>query len=836
MLSTTLARLTVLSLSFFVALPLLDAEPSPAVGGAVGSAVHWAFRPIHAPPPPPVSDAAKVSSPIDAFVIARLEAAGIAPSPEASRRVLARRAYYDLLGLPPSVEELVEFESDARPDAWERLVDRLLASPAYGERWARHWLDVARYADTKDLVLLYGQDAIRPFSYTYRDYVIRAINDDTPFDRFVLEQLAADRLDLGSETWRLGALGFLTLGRLFDNNPHDIYDDQIDTVSRGFLGLTVACARCHDHKYDPIGIDDYYALYGVFANSTRPLGDPLIEVPEGAAAIAFEAQYASARQALIDHIDREYASESRNARERFEDYLVHVATRPPDPLENSVFFMSLSPDQLRPQIIARWRKLLDERARPEDPVFGAWAELLAIDSAQFAARAPAVVAAVLERPLGIEPGTIHPALSAALASAQLREPADVARLWARVIHGAASGEESVSTGAGAIFAASARRELAGLVDGPLSPLWFPKSETYLYMSRVPRDRFHSLWLELDKIAVREPAASDRAMVLEDVEELSEPRIFARGNPTRPGAVVPRRYLRFLSTEGERPLSVGSGRLDLARAIVDPSGPLTARVIAQRIWMHHFGEPLVATPDDFGHRSEAPIHVELLDWLAARLIASGWSMKALHREILLSWTWRQSSEDRADARESDPENRLLWRRSRRRLEFEAFRDTLLAVSGRLDRTFYGRPVDIAADSDARRRTIYGLVDRQNLPELFRAFDFACPDQSVGRRPRTVAPQAALFAMNSEFVAVQIRAIAARQELRAIEDPRERVRKLYRIVFARDPDVEEEAISIAFVTSGAATGSAAGDTQESSELGPWERLAQVLLWTSELSWVD
>ena len=243
---------------------------------------HWAYQPVRRPVPPAVKTADRVRSPIDAFLLARLEAKGLGFAPPADTRILLRRLYYDLIGLPPTADEVATFSRAALGEpraAIESVVDRLLADPRYGERWGRHWLDVARYADTKDLVLLYGRDAIRPYAYTYRDYVVRALNEDVPYDEFIRDQLAADLAGPDLPRWRLGALGFLTLGRLFDNNPHDQIDDQIDTVTRGLLGLTVACARCHDHKYDAIKAADYYGLYGVFASTERPYALPLIEDP-----------------------------------------------------------------------------------------------------------------------------------------------------------------------------------------------------------------------------------------------------------------------------------------------------------------------------------------------------------------------------------------------------------------------------------------------------------------------------------------------------------------------------------------------------------------------------
>jgi hypothetical protein len=394
---------------------------------------HWAFQPIRTPPVPTLrTPNPSLRTPVDAFILARLEAAGLSPSPPADRRTLIRRASFDLLGLPPSPEEVAAFEADPAPDAYERLIDRLLASPHYGERWGRHWLDVARYADTKDGVLMFGDDRVRPFAYTYRDYVIRAFNDDLPFDRFIHEQLAADRIESSADPRRLAALGFLTLGRQFDNNVHDVIDDQIDTVTRGLLGLTVSCARCHDHKYDPIPTADYYSLYGVFASSEEPLVPPPLD-PDRRGPEAFETKYVAKQREIREMLDAQYALLSEAARARVADYLVHVATTEPDPLETAIYFLSLAPADLRPPLVARWRHFLGQRAKPDDPVFGPWHDLFALPDGRFASDAPAVLAGWQGREPGTRPGQVNPLVRDALAAATLAGKSDVARTYGNLL-------------------------------------------------------------------------------------------------------------------------------------------------------------------------------------------------------------------------------------------------------------------------------------------------------------------------------------------------------------------------------------------------------------------
>jgi hypothetical protein len=820
---------------------------------------HWSFRPIADPPVPGIRDADWPRSTIDAFILAKLEAAGLTHAPSADRRTLLRRAYYDLTGLPPTWDEVQAFEADPAPDAFERIVDRLLASPRYGERWGRHWLDVARYADTKDGVLMYGDDRIRPFAYTYRDYVIRALNDDTPFDRFIREQLAADQIEPPVEPWRLAAMGLLTLGRMYDNNIHDIIDDQIDTVSRGFLGLTVSCARCHDHKYDPIPTADYYSLYGVFASSEAPLELPLIEQPEQVAGGAeFEAQAAIKRAELRAMLDSQYDLLTETARQRTSDYLVKAATTPADPLETAIFFLSLAPEDLRPPITARWRRLLAERATADDPVFGPWHDLMAVlesDSGGMggaatreeqtepgdmggAATREEQLAAILEqwqsRPDGTAPGELNPLVRQALSSATLSSRADVARLYGDLLRRVYDESKVAASAAGTASPpddAAARGQLVALLVGRDSPTYFPKSQTRKYMSRQETDQFGGKVQELDRMAVTSTGAPPRAMVLNDMPVPQDPCIFTRGNPSQRGRNVPRQFLAVLSPAERTPFARGGGRLDLADAIASADNPLTARVIVNRVWMHHLGEPLVSTPSDFGTRSTPPVQAELLDHLATQFIRDGWSLKRLHRRIMLSAVYQQSSSPPADAAETargiDPDNRLLWRANRRRLDFESMRDTLLAVSGRLQDRGAGRPVDVAGDPANPFRTVYGLVDRQSLPGLFRAFDFAAPDQSIERRPRTMVPQQALFALNAPFVLRQARDLAARPEVAGAADDAARIAALYRAVLARDPTADETAACGEFV---------AGGTHDGSQVSAWEELAQVLLASNEVMYLD
>ena len=801
---------------------------------------HWAYQPVQRPTPPKVKASRRVQSPIDAFLLAKLEEKQLTFAPPADKRTLLRRVYFDLIGLPPTMDEIKAFERDRSRDAFAKVVDRLLASPRYGERWGRHWLDYARYADTKDLVLVYGKDALRPFAYTYRDYVIRAFNEDLPYDQFVRDQLAADQVEPKAEPWRLAAMGFLTLGRLFDQNPHDQIDDQIDTVTRGFLGLTVACARCHDHKYDAITQKDYYALYGVFASTERPYDLPLIEDPKTVVGgVEYEAQFGKARADLEKYVDEEFAKLTKIFRQRIGDYLARAATTKPDLTETAQFGLSLVPEDFRPTLMLRTRRLVDKRATPDDRVFGVWAVLMELPEEDFSAKATEALSALKNNATNSNPVILE-----ALGKATLTNKAAVAQAYGQTLRDVY--EESKKPTAGSPGLTADQRELLVLVTSVESPIWFPRRDTPDHMSRAEKDKWHGLVSNLDKLAVnatnRPPA---RAMVVADLPTPYESHVFRRGNPARLGEPAPRAFVKVLSGDEPKPFTRGSGRLELAQAIASPTNPLTARLFVNRVWMEHFGEPLVQSTADFGTRSEPPGNPALLDWLASEFMRTGWSVKQLHRAMLLSSAYQQGpassvtegkptrSKKNAEAQPAsrvDPENKLLWHYPRRRLNLEAMRDTLLAVSGRIDLTMGGLPVDATGDPLNCRRTVYGIVDRQNLPAMYRAFDFAVPDQCVERRPRTTVPQQALFAMNSAFVMEQVRALVTLPEVRGAKDPEERVEILFHKVLARTPTKAEVTRAVSFVSA------ADRDDIPKNGLGPWEQFTQVLLATNELLFVD
>jgi len=589
--------------------PARSLEPAPIDWDAARE--FWSFQPPRRHPPPEVPGAAALRDPLDAFVVAKLAAAGIAPSPEAERRVLIRRLTFDLTGLPPTADEVAAFVGDSGPLAYERLVDRLLASPHYGERWARMWLDIARYAEDQAHIVGSDSSLCYPNAYLYRDWVINAMNADMPYDAFVRQQLAADLLDPQDRASHV-ALGFIGLGpKYYRRNAPEVmaeeWEDRVDTVTRGLLGLTVACARCHDHKFDPIPTADYYALAGVFASTemfNRPLDDQREKAKDGQAKKESEAA----------HIVRD--------------------------------------------------------AKPRDL-----------------------------------------------------------------------------------------------------------------------------------------------------------NVFIRGDVKKPGPVAKRGFPRVLAaTTDPLEFQQGSGRLELAEAIVARGNPLTARVIVNRVWALHFGQPLVATPSNFGKLGQPPTHPELLDDLAVRFMQADWSLKWLHRAIVLSATYRQSSAITARPQVLDPSNQLLWRMNRRRLDIESWRDALLAVGGRLDGAIGGASIEPEQPAE-RRRTVYSRISRLELNPLLALFDFPDPSAHSARRNKTTTPLQKLFVLNSPFMAVQAEALADRM-LAAAAAEADRIQLAYQTALGRQPSDQELQLGLEFLAG----------CQQPDQRARWTQYAQVLLASNELLIVD
>lgn len=701
------------------------------ISASVLAAEHWAFQPLQD----------IQGSSIDEFIQRKLTEKGLKPSPRADPRTLARRASFDLTGLPPATDAQMSFP---------KIVDALLASPQYGEQWARHWLDVARYSDTKGYV--YAREEKRwVHAATYRDWVVQALNSDLPYDQFIRLQIAADQIvPPGSPD--LAAMGFLTLGRRFLGVTHDIIDDRIDVVTRGTLGLSVACARCHDHKFDPIPTRDYYALYGVFqscAEAVAPCsvsGDPELAALEKknleARTKSREEQMAKTRSKVREHLE---------AQLELEKY------------PEEVFSQILEADDLNPVIVRRWQAWLAEDAKLAQPLFAQWHAL------RFGATDEEMRACAGRYDALLE---------------------DIEQQWRALLK---------SNPAAKLLPDPDAEKWRSVLYGIDSPCHIPDEHIANIELYFPTASTVGLWKtqgDVDRHLIGSSAAPAHATILVDRPRPSTPRIFIRGNPLTKGDAVPR---QFLSAFGKpAPFTQGSGRLELAQAITDPRNPLTARVMVNRIWQHHFGRGLVSTPSDFGRQGSLPSHPELLDWLARRFIDSGWSIKAMHRLIMLSDTYQQSSTG-SDEAQADPDNRLLWRMNPHRLSFEEARDAWLAAAGRLDLKLGGQPMPLFAGANTRR-TLYALVDRENLPAVMRTFDFANPDLSIPQRTETTVPQQALFGLNHPFIVQQAKALLNRREIKSAIAP-DRVHHIYRHLFQRSPTADELASALIFVQENA-----------------------------------
>jgi hypothetical protein len=699
------------------------------------------------------------------------------------------------VGLPPTPEELDAFFRDSSPEAFAKIVDRLLASPQFGERWGRHWLDVARYSDTKGYV--YAREE-RHFVHapTYRDWVIRAFNDDLPYDRFLLLQIAADQL-APSDSPDLAAMGFLTGGRRFLGVTHDIIDDRIDVVTRSALALTVACARCHDHKYDPVPTKDYYSLYGIFHGGDERL------VPLAA---TDDKELTDRRRKFADKLAQRRGEANARLRSRVADYLGAQLELKNYPEEG--FDQLLSPDDLIPFSVRRWRDFLRQTQGGPHPLFGPWNTLAAL--ADFEKEAPSALARALAAT------NLNPFVASAFSNApgNLKE---TAQRYGKIF--AEAGRQTNSPGAA---------ELLAFLQDPRSPAVVPDTGLVNTEYFFPTTVCEELWKlqgDVDRRLIE--LGTPAALVLAEREPEPNPRVFKRGSASRPDEEVPRQFLEVISGPNRQPFQNGSGRLELARAIASADNPLTARVMVNRLWQHHFGLGLVRTPSDLGLRAEPPSHPGLLDWLARRFIAEGWSVKAMHRLILSSAVYQQGSVTgksvnsetvtshptpnsvdtgslNTDSRitdpssSGDPDNRRLSRYPTRRLEFEALRDAMLAASGELDLAMGGKPVELL-DSGNHRRTVYALVDRQFLPGTFRTFDFANPDLHVAVRHETTVPQQALYFLNGSFAAARAKALAKRfSDL----SPEQRIQQLHRVLYQRAPTRREVAAARRFIKAAGA----------------------------------
>ncbi|CAN5137913.1 PSD1 and planctomycete cytochrome C domain-containing protein [soil metagenome] len=782
-----------------------------AVVAKIDAKSHWAFQAVKEPVVP--KDSGAVNE-IDAFVLAQLKAKGLTLAPQADPRALICRIYIDMIGLPPTFEESEAFAKDPSLQAYERVVEKLLASPQYGERWARHWLDVARYADTKGYV--FTEDRNFPYAFTYRDYVIRSFNEDKPYSQFVIEQIAADRLKLGEDNRALAALGYLTLGRRFNNNIHDIIDDRIEVVTRGFLGLSVGCARCHDHKFDPIPTADYYSLYGIFNSSVEPATLPLIGGKEKSkATLEFEAEVSkmdAAANAFYERMTQQALAKFRTEK-ALADYLLTATESKGQSAEKIA--TAVRDQGFNNIILSKWRKFLDSTRGKPDAIFAAWHAVAALKPDAFGKDY-----AVLKTKLLADSKSHNPLILDAICDLEPNKLADVAAAYGTVLARAVTDEKR----------SAAAKAIGDLLTGHAGPFVLSEPDVEAIVAVDVKKQYRTLRNAAQNLRATSPLSPPRAMVMEDKPKPTEPVVFLRGNPANRGPQVPRQFLISLSGEDRKPFNDGSGRLELANAIVSPMNPLTARVMVNRVWTWHFGQGLVRTPSDFGFRSDPPTHPELLDWLASKFTGEdAGSIKKLHRRILLSATYKQSTAITERALAADPDDSLLSRSPRRRLEFEPLRDSLLATAGLLDITAIGgRSEDIFKQPFSHRRSVYMFVERQNLPGTLRAFDLANPDQHSAQRYRTTVPQQALFLMNSPFAAEMARGVMKRPEVKAAANDNDRLTAVVRAVLHRNPTPGERGLMMEFLQQ--------SPRGTEATLGPWEQLAQTLMMSNEFAYTD
>lgn len=755
----------------------------------------WAFQPVRKPAIPAVKNRTWPRSAIDSFLLSRMEAAGVTPATPADKPTLLRRAYFDLIGLPPGVDEVEDFLRDSSPDAFAKVVDRLLASPRYGERWGRYWLDIARYSDDR---LESEVDAPYPNAFRYRDWVIQAMNEDMPYDVFVKAQIAGDLIDPKQMNRYAPGLGFYAL------SP-DTQEDRVDVTGRAFLALTTGCAQCHNHKFDPIPTRDYYSLLGIFTSTEH---SELRLAPEDVVAHykvkekAVEEKQTEIREflhaqatQLAEMLARETAQYVRAAR----SVMSAESQRQTEAVAQQ--------DGLDSETLKRWLGYL-RRPSFDHPFLTNWKDESTFDLDRFQAQ---VLAVLKERKEVDETNLVRKAAAKsggknARVEVVALQP-DSYYLWRDLFFNDSYGN---------VF----KQEDDGILYyGPNRGYYESDGSVERFLSGVWKAHLEKLRAQLAGLKAAMPARYPFAHVIKDKEQPKNEKVRIGGSQENVGEDAPRRFLSILCDGEPAPFQKGSGRLELAEAIVSPTNPLTARVMANRIWLHHFGAGIVRTPSDFGQMGDRPSHPELLDYLASRFIENKWSMKAMHREIMLSSAYMLSSQESDKNMAADPENRLVWRAGTRRMDAEALRDWLLSVSGELDVTAGGPPVPLAADGN-HRRTVYGFVSRRKLDGALALFDFPNPNATSEKRVPTLTPRQQLYFLNGDFVWSRAKALARRLAA-GQPDPSARIRTAYRGVFGRNPLPAELDLSLSFVRG---------------EETAWERFAHALLNSNELFFVN
>ena len=850
--------------------PETDRAPSAAAGKkgfvlTTKARNFWSFQPIQDRAIPTVGNPGWAKNAIDNFILAKLEEENLQPLKPADKRVLIRRATYDLIGLPPTPEQIEAFEKDTSPDAFAKVVDRLLASPHYGERWGRHWLDAVRYAEGDGpaerpirpptsageqpkakakggrAMVFVGYGTTRDGyanAWRYRDWVIDALNQDMPYDLFVKAQIAADLLpDKEKSKELLPGLGVFGLGPWF-TSPDFKYvksraeerQAKMDVLTKAFLGLTVTCARCHDHKYDPISQKDYTALLGIFNSSGfweyywAP-EDQLAETRAYQAKVRVQ-QYTIGQFVQMSKIDVAEAAAQQTSRYMMAGRKVLLSKPQLDPGAVA------AEEGLDLPTFQRWIKYLKASER-DHPYLREWDALLARgggeeDAQRLADQFQNVVLEVI-----VEKGAQE------LANIELRNnyKPDPDEAFVRLPGGLMQYELFRFKHQLAQKHIAPKRYYVWLdvVQGPTrvddfgrrrAIFEYKDDELFERYTLEQNNKLDVLLEQMDALERDAPPEPPYVMGLSDNPAPVNARLNIRGNPTNLGEEVPRGFPAVLGgTDGDPlPFTQGSGRLELAEAIVDH--PLAARVIANRIWMGHFGRGIVATTTNFGVMGDRPSHPELIDYLASRLIENNWSMKAVHREIMLSATYQLSYGHAVPNATEDPDNRLLWRANLRRLDAEQLRDSLLSVSGILDERVGGGPSPGINDPNNKQRTVYGKVTRRGGARLLQLFDFPDPNMSSDQRRSTNVPLQGLFFINSDLIWKHAGLVTSR--LGSEQDDTSRIKKAYRLLYGRQPSESEIQDALEFL--------AAAEKRSGPDKPVFQQLTQAMLISGEFNYIN
>ena len=806
----------------------------------------WSFSTIGRPVVPEVRDAAWSRTVIDRFVRDKLAHDGLEPVEPATKRELIRRVTFNLIGLPPTPEEIDAFSGDDSPDAFEKLIDRLLASPHYGERWGRHWLDVVRYGEDDTRGLAKDGSGIEKYAsaYVYRDWVIRSFNDDMPYQRFVTAQLAGDLADEDERPEMVGGLGFLGGGPWYYDIAEpavaraDERHDRVDVTSRGFLGLTVGCARCHDHKFDPISTKDYYALAGVFYNTDY--NEYPVAPEEKVEEFKKQKKYLDAlKKELEEYLKTEGEQLARLLTRRVATYMVaawKVTGEPEEPVEKVAHA-----DKLDLETVQRFITFLAKEPK-HYPYLEDWQAMTAMGGTEEEAEG-----------LG---EAFQRLLTEIIAE---RKKLEEKNEWI-IAKGSPPPDERKSVAMPNEFKSFfdkhqlelevIEREKVNLwtdvyhydLDGPLDYkarepglLYFKDWGVERRLSPVSIRHVEALRAEIEALEKALPEQYPFVMGVKDkeTEEITDLAVHLRGSPHNLGDTVPRYFPAVLVADAPTPFTNGAGRLELAEAIA--SHPLTARVIVNRVWRWHFGTGIVDTASNFGRLGERPSHPELLEYLAGWFLDNGQSIKGLHKKILMTSTYQLGSHYSAKNFETDPANRLYWRANRRRLDAESIRDSILFVSGALDTTLGGASLDLP-DNKNMRRTVYSRVSRFRLHEYLQTFDFPNPNITAETRFTTNVPLQSLFFMNSEFVKSNAERFVYRLfEQEPLKDEEveatwldeastgEKIREAYPLLYGREASNKEVEAGSEFLGKG-------------EGLKVWTQYARVLLSANEFRFIN